>query len=124
VRLLRQLHLYLGCVFAPLLIFFAVSGSWQIFYWHEAERGNPAGYQPPHVLVVLSNIHKEAHIPPTKLKSPTPLRYFMFAAAIGLVATTIIGVIMAYRFSQRPMVATVCLGIGIIVPVVMLWMYH
>jgi hypothetical protein len=124
MRLLRQIHLYLGCLFAPLLVFFAVTGSWQIFYWHEAERGNPTGYQPPHALVVLSNIHKEAHIPPTKLKSSTPLRYFMFAAAVGLVVTTIIGVIMAYRFSQRPIVATVCLAIGVIVPAMMLWIYH
>jgi hypothetical protein len=124
MKFLRQLHLYLGCLFAPLLIFFAVTGSWQIFYWHEAERGNPNGYHPPRALVVLSNIHKEAHIPPTKLKSPTPLRYFMFAAAVGLIATSIVGVIMAYRFSQRPVVATVCLAIGIIVPGVMLWVYH
>ena len=124
MRLLRQIHLYLGCLFAPLLVFFAVTGSWQVFYWHEAERGNPAGYQPPRALVVLSNIHKEAHVPPTKLKSPTPLRYFMFAAAVGLVVSTIIGVIMAYRFSQRPIVATVCLAIGVIVPAMMLWIYH
>jgi uncharacterized iron-regulated membrane protein len=124
VKFLRQLHLYLGCLFAPLLIFFAVTGSWQIFYWHEAERGNPNGYKPPHALVVLSNIHKEAHIPPTKQKSPTPLRYFMFAAALGLIATTIIGVIMAYRFSQRPVVATICLAIGLLLPGLLLWIYH
>lgn len=48
----------------------------------------------------------------------------MFAAAIGLVATTIIGAIMAYQFSRRPMVATVCLGIGIVLPGVLLWVYH
>ena len=124
MKLLRQIHLYLGCLFAPLLLFFAITGSWQIFYWHEAGRGNPNGYKPPHALVMLSNIHKEAHIPPTKLKSPTPLRYFMFSAAVGLVATTIIGVVMAYRFSRRPIVATICLAIGIIVPGALLWMYH
>ncbi len=26
---LRSLHLYLGCIFAPLLLFFAASGIWQ-----------------------------------------------------------------------------------------------
>ena len=48
----------------------------------------------------------------------------MFAAAIGLVATSIIGVIMAYRFSQRPIVASVCLATGIILPGLLLWVYH
>ena len=120
---LRQIHLYLGCLFAPLLIFFAVTGSWQIFNWHESDR-QPGGYVAPEMLSALSNIHKNAHIPPTKRNSPAPVRYFMFAAAIGLVATTIIGVVMAYRFSRRPMTATICLVSGTVVPVILLWVYH
>lgn len=123
MTLLRQIHLYLGCLFAPLLIFFAVTGSWQIFNWHESDR-QPGGYVAPEMLSALSNIHKNAHIPPTKRNSPAPVRYFMFAAAIGLVATTIIGVIMAYRFSRRPMTATICLVSGTVVPVILLWVYH
>jgi|SRR5690242_16991136 len=123
MTLLRQIHLYLGCLFAPLLIFFAVTGSWQIFNWHESDR-QVGGYVAPKMLSALSNIHKDAHIPPTKRNSPAPVRYFMFAAAIGLVATTIIGVVMAYRFSRRPMTATICLVSGTVVPVILLWVYH
>ena len=119
---LRRLHLYLGCLFAPTLIFFAVSGSWQLFNWHESTKDHR--YTAPQALVVLSDIHKDAHIPPTPNRKPTPLRYFLFTAAVGLVTTTILGVIMAYRFSQRPIVATVSLLIGIVVPAMLLWMYH
>ena len=68
-------------------------------------------------------MHKDAHIPGTPGREPTPLRYFMLAAAAGLVATTGIGVVMAYRFSQRPMVATVSLLAGIGLPAVFLWIY-
>ena len=123
MKFLRQLHLYLGCLFAPLLIFFAVTGSWQIFNWHESDR-EPGGYVAPRILSALSDIHKNAHIPPTKRNSPAPVRYFMFAAAVGLVATTIIGVIMAYRFSRKPIVASVCLILGTVLPVILLWIYH
>ena len=123
MKLLRQLHLYLGCLFAPLLIFFAVTGSWQIFNWHESDR-QPGGYVAPKMLSALSDIHKNAHIPPTKHDSPAPVRYFMFAAAIGLISTTIIGVIMAYRFSRRPVTATICLVSGTVVPVLLVWIYH
>ncbi len=120
---LRQIHLYLGCLFAPILIFFAVTGSWQIFNWHESDR-QPGGYVAPRMLSTLSDIHKNGHIPPTKRNSPAPVRYFMFVAATGLVLTTIIGVIMAYRFSRKPIVATVCLIIGTVLPAALLWIYH
>ena len=123
MTLLRQIHLYLGCLFAPILIFFAVTGSWQIFNWHESDR-QPGGYVAPGILPALSDIHKNGHIPPTKRNSPAPVRYFMFVAATGLVLTTIIGVIMAYRFSRKPIVATVCLIIGTALPAALLWIYH
>jgi hypothetical protein len=48
----------------------------------------------------------------------------MLATAFGLVATAIVGIIMAYRFSQRPMVATICLLLGIALPGLLLWVYR
>ena len=122
MRWLRTLHLYLGCLFAPMLIFFAVTGSWQLFNWHQSDK-NPEGYKAPRALAALSYIHKEAHIPPTRGRAPTPLRYFMLAGAIGLITSAVLGVIMAYRFSRRPLVATVCLMLGIVLPGMILWIY-
>lgn len=121
MRFLRTLHLYLGCLFAPMLIFFAVTGSWQLFNWHESKKD--LSYTAPPALAALSFVHKDAHIPGTPGRQPTPLRYFMLSAAAGLVATAGIGVVMAYRFSQRPMVATACLLAGIALPTVLLWIY-
>ena len=120
MKFLRRLHLYLGCLFAPMLIFFAVTGSWQIFNWHQSTKN---GYVAPRALVVLSDIHKDAHIPPTPRASPAPVRYFMFAAAMGLIMTTVVGVVMAYRFSRQPLVATLCLTIGTLLPVALVWVY-
>jgi hypothetical protein len=121
MKSLRSLHLYLGCLFAPMLIFFAVTGSWQIFNWHESTKG---GYDPPPALEALSFIHKDAHVPGTPPRQRTPLRYFMLATAIGLVTTTIIGIVMAYRFSRRPLVASVCLFTGIALPGLLLLIYR
>ena len=122
MKFLRQLHLYLGCLFAPMLIFFATTGAWQVFNWHESTKDR--SYVAPRALSVLSNIHKDAHIPPTRRSSPAPVRYFMFAAALGLIATSAVGVLMAYRFSQQPMVATVCLTIGTLLPAALIWVYR
>ena len=122
MKFLRTLHLYLGCLFAPMLIFFAVTGSWQLFNWHESKKDKT--YIAPPALAALSFVHKDAHIPGTPGRQPTPLRYFMLAAAAGLIATAAIGVVMAYRFSQRPIVATICLLAGIAVPGLLLWIYR
>ncbi len=121
MRFLRKLHLYLGCLFAPMLIFFAITGAWQLFNWHESTKDG--SYQAPRALVALSDLHKNAHLPPTPGHAPTGLRYFMLAGALGLVISSVVGVIMAYRFSRRPIVATVCLLAGVIVPVMLLWIY-
>ena len=121
MKSLRALHLYLGCLFAPILIFFAVTGAWQLFNWHESKKDKT--YTAPPSLAALSFIHKDAHVPGTPGRQPTPLRYFMLAAAAGLVVTSVIGIVMAYRFSQRPMVATVCLAAGIALPAALLWIY-
>jgi hypothetical protein len=121
MKFLRTLHLYLGCLFAPILIFFAVTGAWQLFNWHESKKDR--SYTAPPALAALSFMHKDAHIPGTPGRQPTPLRYFMLAAAAGLVATTGIGVALAYRLSRRPIVATVCLLAGIALPAVLLWIY-
>src|SRR6476619_6481274 len=118
---LRRLHLYLGCLFAPTLIFFAVSGSWQLFNWHQSTKDQT--YKAPPALAALSYVHKEAHVPTTPARQPTPLRYFLCAAAIGLVFSTVLGVIMAYRFSRQPLVATICLLAGIALPGLLLWKY-
>ncbi len=122
MRLLRKLHLYLGCLFAPTLIFFAVSGSWQLFNWHQSTKDK--SYVAPRALAALSYIHKDAHIPATPARQPTPLRYFLCAAAIGLVISTVLGVIMAYRFSRQPLVATICLLAGTVLPALLLWIYR
>jgi hypothetical protein len=73
MRFLRTLHLYLGCLFAPILIFFVVSGSWQLFNWHESTKDKT--YTAPPALAALSFVHKDAHIPGTPGRQPTPLRY-------------------------------------------------
>jgi uncharacterized iron-regulated membrane protein len=122
MKFLRTLHLYLGCLFAPTLIFFAVTGSWQLFNWHESTKDH--SYTAPRSLAALSNLHKETHLPSTPARKFTPLRYFIAAAAVGLVVSTVLGVIMAYRFSRRPLVATICLLSGIFVPGMVLWIYR
>ncbi len=122
MKTIRKLHLYLGSVFAPMLIFFAVTGSWQLFALH---RGTKDGsYVPPRLLSTLSTIHQYQHLPGTGRSLGTPLRFFILAAAAALVLTTVLGVIMAFRSSRSPVPVLLSLGAGIVFPVVLLLFYH
>ncbi len=114
MKTLRKLHLYLGSLFAPVLIFFSVTGAWQLFGFH---RGTKDGsYVPPSILSALSTVHQYQHLPGTGRSLDTPLRVFMLAAAAALVLTTILGVIMAFRFSRSPGPVLLSLPAGIAIP--------
>ena len=105
---LRTLHLYLGCLFAPMLIFFAVSGLWQTFGLTGSSK----------ILTLLTTIHvshglKAAH--PSNLSS-LPMVYFVAAMAVGLIVTTSLGVIMALKYGRNRKIALACLALGVLFP--------
>ena len=54
----RKLHLYLGLLFAPSLLFFAFTGALQTFGLHERSRDG-GDYQPPAWIQELAQIHKK-----------------------------------------------------------------
>ena len=113
---LRQIHLYLGCTFAPLLCFFAVSGVWQTYRLNEHNYNT--GYN-PRTLALLSTLHTGGSLKtdgPDHLSSPS-MRVFVAAMAVSLLITMILGIIMAFRFGRGRIVAA-CLLAGIAVPVI------
>lgn len=121
MKTLRQLHLYLGCIFAPVLIFFAVSGAWQMFgVHHDIKDGS---YESPKIIKALSYVHEAQRLPGANPEANSPLRYFFLAAAIGLVATTVLGVVMAYRHGRSKAVTISCLVAGVVVPVAILLVF-
>lgn len=56
LKLARAWHLYLGTLFAPSILFFALTGSLQLFGLHEGRPGE--AYQPPEWIQKLGSIHK------------------------------------------------------------------
>lgn len=119
---LRRLHLYLGCLFAPALIFFAVTGVWQLYRMHDSTKDG--SYVAPRPVQVLSAVHMNAHLPGKRVAEFTPLRAFWIAAAAGLVVTTVLGVIMAFRFARNVATPILFLLGGIAAPLVVLYFYR
>lgn len=107
MKKVRLFHLYLGCIFAPLLLFFAISGFWQTY--------DPGYDVHSRTLALLSTIHRSSHLKSGATLTSPVLRYFVLAMALCFVVQTVLGVIMALRFAHRK-AACWCLGAGVVLP--------
>jgi len=119
MNFLRRIHLYLGCFFAPMLLFFSVSGIWQVYGFQWADG--------PNILTYLSTIHMGHQLfwkDPTKAYSfSSPyLEFFVVVMAASLVISIFLGVIMAFRFG-RGTLALASLAGGILVPLILIILF-
>jgi len=104
---LRSIHLYLGCAFAPLLLFFALSGIWQTLGFRSE------------LLDRLSTIHT-SHRWKTGADLSSPLLVgFILVMALSFVVTTLLGVLMAVKFGRSRKAAYYCLAFGVLFPLVL-----
>ncbi len=106
MKQLRSLHLYLGCFFAPMLLFFAVSGFWQTYDRNYAYHSQ--------ILGMLSTIHTSGAMKIGTL-SNSILRDFVLVMTLAFITTTILGIIMAVKHGSRK-AAWCCLAFGVLFP--------
>jgi hypothetical protein len=135
---IRTWHTYLGILIAPSVLFFALTGSLQIFSLHEAHDT----YVPPQVLEKLASVHKDqvfalkAHDddhhhdedaadehganPPEHEEEPalatTLLTYFFLLVATALCVSTLLGLWLGLTHIRHKRVGWWLLAVGIIVP--------
>lgn len=107
MKKLRALHLYLGCLFAPLLVFFAISGLWQTL-----------GYHSP-LLSRLSTIHTSHQLKDGSSLSGGVLMLLVVLMAVSFVFTTLLGVVLAVRQGGSRRAAYGCLVLGAVGPAVL-----
>ena len=115
MKLLRSIHLYLGCAFAPLLIFFAISGIWQRFGAQWSRTDSPGAIQK--AVTLLSTLHTGGDLKSGKSLSSPVMNAFVVAMAASLILTIVLGVLLAFRFGHRK-VALLCLLGGIVIPII------
>ena len=116
-RSLLRLHRYAGLITAPLVLFFAISGIWQVFRLHEDRKNGT--YKAPEALKGMSDFHKAENL----LGKPNalPFQYAVSVTAGVLVLGTLLGLIAAFRLTRPAWVAVVLLLLGIAIPFVLYW---
>jgi hypothetical protein len=120
MRFVRRLHLYLGCFFAPLLIFFVATGWYQTVTPHRAKTiGEPGG-----IWARLSSVHVDQVYPGQEVESYSPalFKVLVVAMSISLILTTLLGIYLAFRTSKKMWPVGLFLGAGLVVPVLFLWL--
>ncbi|HXN49617.1 MAG TPA: hypothetical protein VN893_23400 [Bryobacteraceae bacterium] len=154
LKLARQWHLYLGTFFAPSILFFAFTGSLQLFGLHEGHRGE--AYQPPAWIQRLGSLHKNQKVaerrgpaqgvageqkrPPESDEARRPprpeagrrsgergankftlaLKWFFLAMAVGLIFSTLLGILMAFQYNRSRALVWGLLILGTVIPVALI----
>ena len=109
---LRSIHLYLGCICAPILLLFAISGICQTLGLHLLDLG------------WMTGIHKTIINKSTAFKSSTELSRFMLCIFVGIMTlsfifSTILGVVMALKYGRSRRAVFYCLLFGVFFPLVL-----
>lgn len=148
LKAIRLTHHYSGVFLAPAILFFAITGGLQTFSLHETTRGS--SYKPPALLVHLSQLHKKATLvvperrpgPPPgavtpsasaaapktapvapaegKTKNLLPMKIFFALVSIGLVLSTVTGVVMAFKYTRSTATVAGVLAAGVVLPLLLL----
>lgn len=138
---LRQWHGYLGVFIAPSVLFFALTGSLQLFSLHETH----GGYRAPAIIERLGRLHKDQVITlPHRRETPAPtaapsrdrrpaaapeqgprpatllLKIFLLLVAVQLVASTGIGLWIAFARNRDRRLTWFLLLAGVLVPLALI----
>jgi hypothetical protein len=123
----RLLHLYLGLLLAPSLLFFCFSGVPQLFGLHETPTT-------PHWVAVMAQVHKKQNTEVRKETRPAPrpdqakkpaaephenqlLKWYFAFMAFGVMTTTLIGIYMAFKYNRDRRLIWGLLAAGVVIPI-------
>ena len=120
MKTLRRVHLYLGCFFAPLLLFYVITGWYQTV---NPDRRKGVG-DSTDFISRLSRVHVEQYYPTESASgySTYLFRGMIVIMAVALMTTVILGVILAFRTSRNKWPVWLSLVLGIVLPIVLLWL--
>jgi hypothetical protein len=144
MRWIRRIHSWLGVLFAPSILFFVLSGMFQIAGCHEAEPGD----EPPGWIARMARLHMKQTLEMPRKRSPPPaasprgstataspamspapkpvppttmpLKLFFFTMAIAVMSSTLFGLYMAFAPRRDRKLLAGLLATGAVLPIVLM----
>ena len=117
---LRRLHLYLGVFFAPMLLFFIVTGWYQTAYPDRRK----SVFEASAVMDRLRAVHADQTFPVASANSYSTraFRWLVYAMSAALLATLVLGLVLAFRTMKQKWRVWLMLGLGLAIPALCLWL--
>lgn len=118
MKTIRDIHTYVACLFAPLTVFFLLSGALQTWNLHKARKDNT--YKPPVWVAKVCHIHTDQYWPSddkSERKSHGPFRIVASVLVAGMLNTVALGIVMAYRLARSKRRISLLLIAGTALPV-------
>ena len=112
-RSLLRFHRYAGLLVAPMVLFFAVTGTWQEFRLHQSRKDG--SYEAPPALSAASDLHMAEELPRGEARS-LAFKLTMSAVAAVLALSTLLGIVVALRVTRPRWLAAALLFAGAVVP--------
>ena len=120
MRTLRRLHLFLGCFFAPLLLFYILTGWYQTL---SIDRRKGLG-EAENWIDRMRSIHVDQIYPTESAMSYSPklFQFLVVLMSVALVVTVVLGVVLALRSLKQVWMVWLALLLGVAFPVLLLWL--
>lgn len=140
LALIRRIHGWLGLFIAPSVMFFALTGAYQLYGLHESQ----PGYQPAPLVEKLGRVHMKQTFQLKPKRAPAPaqtgapaqpgpaarpedapkasvaiLKALFLVVAVALAAATVLGVWMALAHGRDRRLGWILLAAGAVAPVLL-----
>lgn len=120
-RRLRLYHLYLGVFFAPLLLFFIGTGWYQTQNRDRLKDPSEAETWVQKFRVVHTDQIYPSELEFKKRSSPKLFSWLVGVMSAAMIATTVLGLVLAFRVNRSVLPVLVVFALGVAVPAVILW---
>lgn len=122
MKLLRRLHLYLGCFFAPLLLFYILTGWYQTLNPNRLKSPSEAETLLQKFRVVHSDQIYPSENELDKPSSPKKYRALVVVMSIASTVMILIGLVLAFKTLRTKWPVWLSLVLGVVLPAFLLWL--
>ena len=124
MKFIRRAHLYFGCFFAPLLVFFILTGWYQTVVPNRVKSASEAETLWQKLRVVHSDQIYPSEQEFEKPSSPKLFQALVVVMSIAATLTVVLGLVLSFKLLKPVWPVVLCLVLGILLPVLLLWLGH
>ena len=122
MKFIRRAHLFLGCFFTPLLLFYILTGWYQTVNQNRLKTPSEAETLLQKFRVVHSDQIYPSENELDKPSSPKFFKALVVVMSIAATVTIVLGLVLSFRLFRPVWPVWLCLALGILLPILMLWL--